>query len=67
MLEVSRKLSAGFDFLRVDLYSNHGRIVFGELTNYPNGAAYKFEPLMYDMRFGSYWPRKSMTYLPFRL
>ncbi len=35
MIEIARKLSANVEFVRVDLYNVAGRIVFGELTNYP--------------------------------
>ena len=35
MLEISRILSADFDFVRVDLYDIRGRIYFGELTFSP--------------------------------
>lgn len=38
MLEVARRLSAGFDFVRVDLYSLEGRIYFGEMTVTPNAG-----------------------------
>lgn len=36
MLEVVRKLAAGFEFVRVDLYSVGRRIVFGEMTFTPD-------------------------------
>ena len=64
MLEISRLLSAGFDSLRVDLYSIRGRIIFGELTVYPNAGNHRFQPIEYDRKFGAYWSRESMTYLP---
>jgi hypothetical protein len=55
MLEVARRLSAGTDFLRVDLYSVKDRIVFGELTNYPSNGRAEFQPPEWDLTFGSYW------------
>ena len=55
MLEVAKRLSSGTDFLRVDLYSVSGRIVFGELTNYPSNARTVFDPPEWDLRCGSYW------------
>ena len=64
MLEISRLLSRGFDFLRVDLYNIRNRIVFGELTSYPSAGANRFDPREYDYKFGSYWNLDSMTYLP---
>lgn len=39
MKEVAAKLSKGFPFLRVDLYSINGRVYFGEMTFIPNGGA----------------------------
>ena len=38
MLEYARKLSAPFPFVRVDLYDEEGRVVFGELTFTPAAA-----------------------------
>ena len=55
MLDVARRLSAGTDFVRVDLYNLGGRIVFGELTNYPAGGLRKFDPASFDLTVGSYW------------
>jgi hypothetical protein len=46
MLEIATKLASGIDFVRVDLYNIDGRIVFGELTSYPEAGnnTYHFEP-----------------------
>lgn len=55
MLEIARSLSSGIDFIRVDLYNIAGRIVFGELTNYPNAATTKFDPSVWDLEFGKRW------------
>jgi hypothetical protein len=66
MFEVSKLLSHGFDFLRVDLYNLHNKIVFGELTNYHNAGLARFFPPEYDYKFGSYWDRHSMVYLPIK-
>lgn len=53
MIEISERLSGGIDFLRVDLYQpNPGRIVVGELTNYPDGGTAKFKPNEWDKHFG---------------
>ena len=37
MLDIARKLSAPFPFVRVDLYDIGGKPVFGELTFVPGG------------------------------
>jgi hypothetical protein len=42
MLEVARRLSRGFDFVRVDLYNVRGRIYFGELTWTPASGLKEF-------------------------
>jgi hypothetical protein len=55
MVDVARKLSAGTDFIRVDLYNIAGRIAFGELTNYPGGGLGKFLPPEWDLKLGKYW------------
>jgi hypothetical protein len=56
MLEIARKLSEGVDFVRVDLYNLGGRVVFGELTNYPAALEFRFDPPIWEERFGAYWP-----------
>lgn len=38
MLDIAGRLSAGLDFVRVDLYAVGERVVFGELTAYPDGG-----------------------------
>lgn len=38
MLVVARVLSAGFPFVRVDLYDINGKVIFGEMTFFPNGC-----------------------------
>jgi len=52
LLEVARKLSADFPFVRVDLYANDGQIYFGELTFYPGKGVERFSPQSYDREFG---------------
>jgi hypothetical protein len=58
MLEIARLLSRNVDFVRVDLYNLAGRIVFSELTNYPHAGTRKWDPPLWELRFGSYWPPK---------
>ena len=38
MVRIARKLSKGFPFVRVDLYDNNGKVIFGELTFTPAGG-----------------------------
>ena len=52
MISVARTLSAGFPFVRVDLYSVQSRIIFGEMTWYPDARFLKFVPDSYDRKIG---------------
>lgn len=52
MLRISRTLSAGIPFVRVDLYAANGQIYFGELTFFPASGAKPFLPETYDRIFG---------------
>ncbi len=55
MLAASEALSAGVDFVRVDLYLIGGEIYFGELTSTPNKGLCPFNPPALDELFGSYF------------
>ncbi len=52
MMELCRKLSEDFAFVRVDLYDTNGRIYFGELTFSPTDGMKPFTPTEYDYLFG---------------
>lgn len=52
MLKVAEKLSAGFSFVRVDLYHVNGKVYFGELTFYPWSGYVQFAPDEFDMILG---------------
>jgi hypothetical protein len=54
LFEKARALSAGFPFVRVDLYSVKGRIYFGEMTFYPEKGVGVFDPPGYDLEFGKH-------------
>lgn len=55
MLTVSARLSADFDFVRVDLYNISGKIYFGELTFTPVAGGFKFQPESWDLKLGQKW------------
>lgn len=52
MLDVARKLSEDFPFVRVDLYNVDGKIYFGELTFYPWSGYVQFTPDEFDYTLG---------------
>jgi hypothetical protein len=55
MLHIAEVLGQGTDFVRVDLYDVAGRILFGELTSYPEAARQVFSPESFDDELGRYW------------
>jgi hypothetical protein len=60
MLDVARKLSADFDFCRVDLYLiNDKDLKFGEITLYPGGGFERFFPRQWDFELGELWTLSS--------
>jgi hypothetical protein len=65
MIEIAEALGQETDFVRVDLYDIDGRVVFGELTNYPDAGGSGFAPAAFDLEVGSWWtlpPRYSPRY-----
>lgn len=52
MMEIARKLSEDFPFVRVDLYDVDGKIYFGELTFYPWTGYVQFAPDEFDFTLG---------------
>lgn len=55
MVHVAERLSAGLDFVRVDLYEVGSRIVFGELTLAPSAGWGWARPRWFDEWAGSLW------------
>lgn len=55
LVEIAEKLASPFDFVRVDLYENDGKILFSELTFHSGGGLVPFEPKEYDAKFGEFF------------
>jgi teichuronopeptide biosynthesis TupA-like protein len=55
MLLIASQLSAGFDFVRVDLYNIDGKIYFGEFTLTPTAGELKLRPESWDSKLGDKW------------
>ena len=49
MINIAKKLSRDFQFVRVDLYNIDGKIYFGELTFTPTSGKNPFYPLEKDL------------------
>ena len=54
MIEIAKKLSVGFPFLRVDLYEINGDIYFSELTFFSDAGFAKFQPEEWDYKLGEW-------------
>ena len=52
MIEISKKLSAGLPFVRVDFYEFRNRIYVGEMTLYPDGGFSIYEPVSFNKKLG---------------
>ena len=55
MLHAAEKLSAAFDFVRVDLYATRTDIRVGELTFIPGSASERLEPPEAEFTLGAYF------------
>ena len=60
LLDYASKLSKRFPIVRVDLYSEFGKVLFGELTFLPTGGCFKLDPPEYDRKFGDLFPDVKM-------
>lgn len=55
MIGIAKELSKGFKYVRVDLYENHGKVYFGEMTFTPGSGMIRFDPDEWDYRLGNLW------------
>jgi hypothetical protein len=55
MIAEAERLSAGIDFVRVDLFDLGERFLVGELTGTPQGGYGTFQPAWWDAEFGTHW------------
>ena len=60
ILDLAKKLSEDFDYVRVDLYNVNEKIYFGELTFCDASGFGKFTDKKWDYKFGSYWNQKKL-------
>jgi hypothetical protein len=54
MLDIAKRLSEDFPFVRVDLYSVKNRVLFGELTYTPESGSKPFLPIKRDLEIASW-------------
>jgi hypothetical protein len=55
MISLAEALGQETDFVRVDLYEVGGRVVFGEMTNYPSGGIDDYYSEESDLELGQHW------------
>ena len=55
LFDLARRLGAGFDMVRIDLYDPGGRVLFGEYTTLSGGGLVALDPPEYDRIFGEMW------------
>jgi hypothetical protein len=60
-IQVSQDLAKRHDFVRVDLLIDNNKIFFGELTFYPQGGNFEFDPPSYSQSFADGW-KQSLFY-----
>lgn len=53
MLALSKKLSAGFPFIRIDLYEINDKIYFSEYTFYTDAGCVPYSPQKWDYELGN--------------
>lgn len=54
MRTLASRLAGEFPFVRVDFYESAGRLLFGEMTFYPNSGFESFDPEEWDVELGSW-------------
>lgn len=52
MVEITKKLSESFPFVRIDLYTTQSGVFFGEFTFFHCAGYYPFEPEMWEDKLG---------------
>ena len=55
MIDIAEKLSAPFDYVRVDLYDFAGKVIFGEMTFIHEAGYGRFSPENWDRTIGAKW------------
>lgn len=54
MMDLAKRLSKGYPFIRTDFYIVNDRVYFGEVTLFPASGMKPFEPREWDYKFGEW-------------
>lgn len=52
MIEIAKKLSQGFPFIRVDFFDTPKKLLMAELTFYPGGGLTPYSPVSFNKKMG---------------
>ena len=52
MKRISKQLSKGHPFLRVDFFDTEDKLYLAELTLYPGGGVVPYQPKSFDVEMG---------------
>ena len=52
MLEIVKKLSVGFPFVRVDFFDTEEKLYLAEMTFYPGGGLFRYDPESFNKELG---------------
>ncbi|MEE2690182.1 MAG: ATP-grasp fold amidoligase family protein [Pseudomonadota bacterium] len=64
LLEISKTLSAGFTFMRVDFYIADGQVLVGELTSFPTNCTVPFKPASADLTLARLFDEPDLELTP---
>ena len=55
LIQIAKEVSAGFDYVRVDLYNTMDGVFFGEITPFHQGGMARIQPVEWEDRLGALW------------
>lgn len=64
MLSIAKRLSVGFDYVRIDLFHTENGIYFGEITPFHQGGLAPILPKDWDRKVGDLWDQKMPYFDP---
>jgi hypothetical protein len=63
-VDIAHRLSAGFDYIRLDLYIVDDGVYFGEFTPYHSGGCSTVTSRIDDLRLGQHWNMRRHSFQP---
>ena len=63
-VEIAHHLTAGFDYMRLDLYFVDGCVYFGEFTPFHKGGCARVTSRIHDLKLGRHWNMRRHIFQP---